>query len=278
MYRHIDVDAVLESLYKNETYSDTELQEKFSKIANIIKLKSPESYELLSPVTSSGFRCYPYINKVGLKKSNSIFIMNLRNKDPIEEMIEKKKIEVDKDRYILCIPDSFVNFTLCEKFKNIHTDTKKRFLFENELDADHILNQNQKNYLFMRTLSEANILGTIYLYNVEKRWFVPILSNEEGSIYGLKGVIDSDTLQDNDVCFNTRDTKIVKDPSLIRHGGTESFGHSELAHFDCSLKSISIGTILQGVYEKQSFTASGRKGKDRSLENIKTVILGNMYD
>lgn len=276
MYKHINVDAVFKELYSSGTKTDEERLNDFIKISNTLKLKDPDSYNQNKVFTTHGYRCYAYKTTVMPKViKHNIFSVN--GKDKIQSYVEDNEIEIDEDRYIVCVPEMFANFVLCEKFKNIKTYVKKNFLYENKLDADHVLSDGEKVYIFMRTLKESGVCGTIYMYNVEKSWYVPVLSNENSKIYAINKaafIPERDDVEITDI----RSMKYIKRPYELNAVSKNEFTELDVMHFHYAIKHIYVQTIVRGLNDKSTFTSGKNPQNDKILGNIKNLILDNMYD
>ena len=277
MYRHIDVEKVLSELYKGNDDKEQTLLDNFTKVSNLIKLKDPESYKNMKVFSSKGYRCYAIQTKF-VKNRYSMFFNGLGNSEHILKYISKNNIELDDDRYLLCIPETFSNFVLCEKYRNIETYYKKLYLHENKLDEDHLLSDYEKVYLFLHTLRECGIKGTVHLYNVDKCWSVPVLSNEKEKIFGVgKSVFCSNT-KNKVECIDMRSTKLLSNPDILNANTKGEFGLNDVLHLAHALKSININSFISGIKEKNVFMGKVEKQSDKTLENIKSAILGSMYD
>lgn len=273
MYKSIDVNKVLQKLYTRDQRED-DLLSTFTKVANLIKLKAPDSYKNMKVYSTSGYRCYAIQTRFAQFSYNAMF----NNKNTIEGYIKHNKINIDEDRYLVCIPDTFANFVLCEKYKNIETYYTKLFLHENKLDADHILGDYEKTYIFLHTLKQCGITGTVHLYNVDKCWSVPVLSNVDERIYGLGKSVYTSNTKDNVECIDMRSTKILERRDILNAQSKNEFGTMDVLHLSHALKNINVISFLRGIHDKNVFMGDPSRNSDKTLENIKSAILGAMYD
>jgi hypothetical protein len=276
MYKRIDVNKVLEKLYQKNDTTGTDLLSSFMRVSNLIKLKDPESYKNMRVFTNSGYRCYAIQTNYQKQRYNMFF--NIGKSDEIITYLAKNKIDLDEDRYLLCIPETFANFVLCEKYKNVETYYKKLFLHDNKMDADHILGDSEKLYLFLHTLKENGITGTVHLYNVDKCWSVPVLSNEGERIYGLGRSVKCSSTKDKVDCLDMRSINLLYNPEQLNATSNSEFTLNDVLHLAHAMKSINIDSFVRGIREKNVFMGKNTRQNDKSLETIKSAILSSMYD
>jgi len=274
MYKRIDVNKVRGKLYESHAVDNKSLLKKFSKMSNLIKLKDPESFRNAGLSIHSD-NVYRY-HALHCTYSNQ-WVTGLRT-DYIQNYIKRHNIVLDDDRYLLCIPESFVNFVLSEKYKNIETHYKKQFLYERKLDVDHVLNDMEYVYLFLNILKDHNITGAVYFYNADKQWAVPILSNEGEKIFGLGRSVESINTTDYVKSIDMRSAQGLDRPELFNALTDTEFTPNDVLHLYHVCRFYNICSVIKNITSKSIFINNEKKHSEKTLDNIKTTIIGSMYD